>query len=86
MCHKFANVRQRLADELNVALMTYSDLIFDDGPDGEQKYEMAIELLSETDWKRPVSELRPIRNNLCSLLGVSVPVPVSAAKPTVSQH
>lgn len=33
-----------------------------------------LEILSETDWGLPLTEIRPIRNNLCTLMGIKAPV------------
>lgn len=36
----------------------------------EEKTEIILNILSETDWGQPVNELKPIRNQLCLLLGL----------------
>lgn len=39
-----------------------------------------LEILSETDWGIAITEIRPIRNELCNLLGVKPPVSVADTK------
>lgn len=36
-----------------------------------------LELLSETDWGIEITEIRPIRNELCTLLGVKPPISIA---------
>lgn len=33
-----------------------------------------LELLSETDWGEPLPKIRPVRNQLCTLLGIKPPI------------
>lgn len=40
----------------------------------EENLEEVLEILSETDWGQPLSEVRPVRNKLCELLGVKPPI------------
>lgn len=39
-----------------------------------------LELLSETDWGIGITEIRPIRNELCNLLGVKPPISIADTK------
>lgn len=39
-----------------------------------------LELLSETDWGIAITEIRPIRNELCILLGVKPPISIADSK------
>lgn len=41
-----------------------------------ENVEQVLELLSETDWGAPLTEVRPVRNQLCELLGIRAPVAV----------
>lgn len=34
-----------------------------------------MSILSETNWEEPVDTIRPIRNKLCNLMNIRVPVP-----------
>lgn len=74
LCNFNNRVRSHTADELNLALMMYGDQIFEATEEGERKNEEALAILSETDWRAPVATLKPIRNNLCLLLGLAVPI------------
>lgn len=52
--------------------MTYSDSVLSNADNEEE----ILSTLSDTDWSSPVAELKPIRNKLCHLLNVPLPVPV----------
>lgn len=39
-----------------------------------ENLDEVMNLLSSTDWEDPIEEIRPIRNNLCILMGIRVPV------------
>lgn len=32
-----------------------------------------MQIISDTNWERPVDEVREIRNGLCQLMGVRIP-------------
>lgn len=63
--------------------MTYSDTVEEnlnlsgkqdeEKLDGSEALEKAMELLSENDWTSSADKIKPIRNNLCSLLGINPP-------------
>lgn len=40
----------------------------------EQDLMEILAVLNVTDWEQPVSDLRPIRNNLCDLMKVPAPI------------
>lgn len=39
-----------------------------------------MNILSETDWGQPITEIRLIRNKLCDLLKIKPPVTTATAK------
>ena len=85
LCHRYPRVRKATAEKLYEALMTYDD-IFGEEEEEEQmeeeeestsKSERAMALLSETEWdSKDVNDVKPIRNQLCDLLGIKAPVSV----------
>ncbi|XP_035206135.1 tubulin-specific chaperone D-like, partial [Stegodyphus dumicola] len=66
LCHRFPRVRKVTANKLYEAFITY-DILADDVMDE------VSEILSDTDWNKPLDELRPIRNELCGKLGLEPP-------------
>lgn len=40
-------------------------------------------VLADTNWENDVAELRPIRNELCDLMGIKRPVMKQPVKPAV---
>lgn len=50
-------------------------LIYGDTTDvPEDNLDEISNILMDTDWAQPLNEVRPIRNQLCDLLGVKAPV------------
>lgn len=45
----------------------------------EENIDEILELLSETDWGQPLADVRPIRNQLCELMGIKPPMSIVAA-------
>ncbi|XP_043260310.1 tubulin-specific chaperone D [Colletes gigas] len=70
LCHKYKCIRKVAATKTYEALTLYGEEI--DLP--EQDLVKILTELNVTDWERSVSELRPIRNRLCDLMGVSTPI------------
>lgn len=68
------HIRKTTAMKLYEALLLYGDTT--DVP--ETNIDEILNLLLETDWAQPLKDVRPIRNNLCDLLGVKPPVVVGA--------
>lgn len=66
LCHRMPRVRKVTANKLYEAFITY-DVLPEDVADD------VSDILSETDWNKPVDVLRPIRNNLCEKLGLDLP-------------
>lgn len=76
ICSPLPRIRLYVADNLQVSVLTFSDHLFDSF-DGEEAVEdttvacdEVLHLLAETDWNQPVSELKAIRQRLCSLFGI----------------
>lgn len=66
LCHRMPRVRKVTANQLYEALLTYDVL-------PEDITDEVSEVLSETDWNKPIDILRPIRNDLCRKLGLEPP-------------
>ncbi|XP_014602636.1 PREDICTED: tubulin-specific chaperone D [Polistes canadensis] len=76
LCHKYKCLRKV------TAIRTYETLtLYGEEMDlSEEDLASILTELNGTDWERPVTELRPIRNHLCELM--KVPAPVLQAKLT----
>ncbi|XP_073943148.1 tubulin folding cofactor D [Choristoneura fumiferana] len=70
LCYADRYVRRCAAARLYEALTLYGDEC--SVPD--ENIEQVMSILAETDWEKDVSELRPIRNELCDLMGIRRPV------------
>ncbi|CAG4914997.1 unnamed protein product [Colias eurytheme] len=70
LCYGERYVRRCAAARLYEALSLYGDVC--DLPADTLDQVMAI--LADTDWERDVNELRPIRNEICDLMGIKRPV------------
>ncbi|XP_067938122.1 tubulin-specific chaperone D-like [Watersipora subatra] len=66
LCHRFPIVRKVTANSLYESLITNDDIV-------EDNSEEIMSLLSDNHWDKPVADLRPIRNQLCQLFGISAP-------------
>ena len=84
LCHKFPRIRKATASKLFEALLTYPNIIssqmkankvtFPTDDEVEEQLESINSILSDTRWDTtPVEQLRPLRNQLCDLLGVPAP-------------
>lgn len=70
LCNKYKCLRKATATRMYEALTLY-------GEDMDLPEEDLTKILTElnaTDWEQSVTVLRPIRNNLCKLMNVDVPV------------
>lgn len=67
------HVRKSTATKLYEAIVTHGDTC----GIPEENIDLILELLSETDWGQPLTEIRPIRNQLCTLLGIKPPVSIT---------
>ena len=68
------HIRKTAALKFYEAMLIYGDTT--DVP--EENLDEISNLLLETDWTQPLQEIRPIRNQLCDLLGVKPPVSVAS--------
>lgn len=64
------HVRKSAAIKFYEAMLIYGDTT--DIP--EDNMDEILNLLSETDWGQSLAEIRPIRNQICELMGVAPPV------------
>ncbi|XP_069124940.1 tubulin-specific chaperone D-like [Argopecten irradians] len=82
MGHKYPRIRKATANNLYEALVTYDDVA------PEEALDDAMTIISESAWDNDkISEVRPIRNQLCDLLDIPQPklaVKSDAAKDTKS--
>lgn len=72
LCHRQPYVRRSTAAKLYESLLVTGDSSCIP-PDNLND---VMQIVSETNWESPVDEIRPIRNNLCQLMGVRVPTVV----------
>ncbi|XP_043272300.1 tubulin-specific chaperone D [Venturia canescens] len=70
LCNKYKCLRKATAIRLYEALTLYGEDM--DLP--EEDLSKILTELNATDWEQSVTVLRPIRNNLCKLMNVDVPV------------
>ena len=63
-----------VSDAFNIAMITYGDNVFGESDEEMNKYENFLSLLQGSQWNSNVAELKPIRDKLCSLLGIPAPV------------
>jgi len=77
LCHKFPRVRKSTAEKMYEALLTFSDneIIPEDNLDS------VMDLLSSTQWDNSIEELRPVRNKICEMAGVSAPTILKKISP-----
>ena len=64
------HIRKSAAIKLYEALLIYGDTT--DIP--EDNMDEISNMLIEMDWGQSLAEIRPIRNQLCDLMGVAAPV------------
>ncbi|KAI5644466.1 hypothetical protein NE865_03573 [Phthorimaea operculella] len=70
LCYADRYVRRCAAARLYEALTLYGD----ECSVPQQRLDQVMSILADTDWERDVSELRPIRNELCDLMDIKRPV------------
>lgn len=64
------HVRKTTATKFYEALLIYGDTC----GLSDENVEEIMNILIETDWGMPMIEVRPIRNKLCTLMGIKAPV------------
>eukprot|EP00095_Tigriopus_kingsejongensis_P012338 maker-scaffold198_size266703-snap-gene-0.21 protein:Tk12338 transcript:maker-scaffold198_size266703-snap-gene-0.21-mRNA-1 annotation:"tubulin-specific chaperone d" len=77
LCHKFPRIRKLTANKLFEALLTFSDRSIVP----EENFDAVNAILSDTDWDKSIEILRPMRNNLCDLMGVPAPAIIKKPAP-----
>ncbi|KAL3660909.1 hypothetical protein V7S43_013926 [Phytophthora oleae] len=65
--HKFPKVRKLTAEKLYTRLLLHDEVV------DEEKYDMVVEILSDTAWDASISQVRVARNELLKLLGMELP-------------
>ncbi|CAG9836309.1 unnamed protein product [Diabrotica balteata] len=70
LCHRQSYVRRTTSNKLYEALLVYGE----DSKINPDNLDTIMAILSSTDWEKPIEEIRPIRNELCNLMGIRVPV------------
>lgn len=73
LCHRLKAVRKVCATKLFECLLLYGDW----STIPEENLDEIMFIISETNWEMEQKEVRPIRNKLCELMGVPIPVYVS---------
>lgn len=71
LCHRQTYVRRSTSTKLYESLLVYGD----NSMIPIENLDEIMNLLSNTNWEDPVDVIKPIRNQLCTLMGVRVPVP-----------
>ncbi|KAL3280428.1 hypothetical protein HHI36_017910 [Cryptolaemus montrouzieri] len=71
LCHRQSYIRRSTATRLYESLLVNGDSSTID-PDN---LDQLLQLLGNTNWEEPVEVVKPIRNQLCQLMGVRVPTP-----------
>lgn len=70
LCHRQPYVRRSTSAKLYESLLLYGD----NSVIPAENLDEIMELLSTTNWEEPVDVIKPIRNKMCTLIGISVPV------------
>lgn len=70
LCYADRYVRRCAAARLYEALTLFGDVC----SVPEDNIDQVMSILAETDWEKDVTELRPIRNELCDLMDIKRPV------------
>lgn len=70
LCHRQTYVRRSTSTKLYESLLVYGD----NCTIPLENLDEIMNLLSSTNWEEPVDVIKPVRNNLCNLMGIRVPV------------
>ncbi|CAH2247306.1 jg15470 [Pararge aegeria aegeria] len=76
VCYADRYVRRCAAARLYEALTLYGDQCALE----QEALDQVMTILAETDWEKDINELRPIRNEMCDLMGIKRPVMKSNSK------
>ncbi|XP_045480328.1 tubulin-specific chaperone D [Harmonia axyridis] len=71
LCHRHSYIRRSTATRLYESLLVNGDASIIN-PDNLDK---VLQVLGDTNWEEPVDVVKPIRNELCKLMGVRAPMP-----------
>lgn len=71
LCHRQTYVRKSTSNVLYESLLVYGENANID----TENLDKVMEVLSSTNWEDPVEVVKPVRNQLCHLLGIRMPVP-----------
>jgi len=71
LCHQYPRVRLATSSKLYEALLAYGETMSE-----PEKVERVMSLISDTHWDAPVDSLKPIRNEICDILGIPQPSPL----------
>jgi hypothetical protein len=82
--HPFPKVRGVTSEKLYTALLTLEDYSYII-PGGEDSYEAAIEMISETNWNLKLSEIASGKETLYSFFGLTPNKPVPKEQPAVGK-
>nr|XP_023027464.1 tubulin-specific chaperone D [Leptinotarsa decemlineata] len=72
LCHRQPYIRRTTSNKLYESLLVNGE----SSNISSENIDDVMNLLSGTDWEKPVEDVRPVRNQLCNLMGVKVPVTV----------
>ncbi|CAG9762163.1 unnamed protein product [Ceutorhynchus assimilis] len=72
LCHRQSYVRRSTAVKLYESILVCGD----SSSIPMENLDEIMQILSDINWESPLEEIRPIRNNLCVLMGVNIPVSV----------
>lgn len=71
LCHRQSYVRRSTSTRIYESLLIHGD----SSRIPKENLEEIMNTLSETNWEESADEVRPIRNKLCTLMNIRVPVP-----------
>lgn len=72
LAHVYPRVRVVTSQKVYEALLTYGGEVLGDQEKGEQ----IMNLLSETKWDDDLDRVRPVRNQICIILDIPLPMPL----------
>lgn len=71
LCHRQTYVRKSTSTRLYESLLVYGE----NSIIPPENLDEIMNLLGNTNWEDPVDVVKPVRNDLCSLMKIRVPVP-----------
>lgn len=74
LCHRQAYIRKTTASIFYESLLLYGD----NAEFNSENLDEVMQILSNTNWDDSVEVVKPLRNQICNLLGIRVPVPKAA--------